>query len=93
MSYMIPALLLHLVSSPNQSQKPFITRAARRLSSITQRTKVGDKDAQMQTQMLGRTHEYSEYTIMYKRHVFTVQHKIKHMFFLVHLQQIFSGVS
>lgn len=58
-SYMIPAPLPHLVSSPNQSQTPFITPAARRLSSITQRTKGGDKDAQMQTQMLGCTHEYS----------------------------------
>ena len=57
---MIPALLPHLVSSPNQSQTPFITLPARRLSSITQRTKVGEKDAQMQTQMLGWTHEYSD---------------------------------
>lgn len=54
-SYMIPALLPHLVSSPNQSQTPFITHAARRLSSITLRTKAGDKDARMQTQMLGCT--------------------------------------
>lgn len=50
-SYMIPALPPHLVSSPNRSQTPFITCAARRLSSITPRTKVGTKDAQMQTQM------------------------------------------
>lgn len=79
---MIPALLPHLVSGPNQSQTPFITPAARRHSSITQRTKVGDKDAQMQTQMLRCTHEYSQHTVMYNWYVLRGQHKIRHMFFL-----------